>query len=242
MVLNEPVGFAQKRPMPVNGQPWCLRAAFRCPRSGARALALLAALSGLAVVMPGCTTGDPRDPQSTAAATSSTYASPSMPAKLAPVVVDGGTNSALPPASPPQRISYPAAGIDVSVLPLTPSTDETATGSLVPPMTMDAYWLTAYGQPGSGSLNTTYIVGHSWQTADAPFNRLSSRSAIGDELSVRTMTGTVKYKVQSVTTHDKATLRTSDVWNKVPGRLVLISCYTKDVQGTNLIVTAMPVP
>ncbi|WP_254788476.1 class F sortase [Arthrobacter sp. ok909] len=165
-----------------------------------------------------------------------------MPAKLAPVVVDGGTNSALPPASPPQRISYPAAGIDVSVLPLTPSTDETATGSLVPPMTMDAYWLTAYGQPGSGSLNTTYIVGHSWQTADAPFNRLSSRSAIGDELSVRTMTGTVKYKVQSVTTHDKATLRTSDVWNKVPGRLVLISCYTKDVQGTNLIVTAMPVP
>ncbi|WP_344365424.1 class F sortase [Arthrobacter humicola] len=174
--------------------------------------------------------------------TSSTPGSPSVPANLAPEVVDGGTNSALPPASPPQRISYPGAGIDVSVLPLTPSAEELAAGSLVPPMTMDAYWLTAYGQPGSGSLNTTYIVGHSWQTAEAPFNRLSSRSAIGDELSVRTMTGTVKYKVQSVTTHDKDTLRTSDGWNKVSGRLVLISCYTEDIRGKNVVVMAMPVP
>ncbi|WCI08729.1 class F sortase [Arthrobacter sp. OVS8] len=128
------------------------------------------------------------------------------------------------------------------MLPLTPSAGELGAGSLVPPTTMDAYWLTNYGQPGSGSSNTTYIAGHSWENAEAPFNRLSSQSVIGDELSVSTATGTVNYKVQSVTTHDKDTLRSSNVWNIVPGQLVLISCYTEDILGKNVIVTAMPSP
>lgn len=110
----------------------------------------------------------------------------------------------------------------------------------MPPATLDAYWLTPYGQPGSGSRNTTYIVAHSWEGTDAPFNRISSHSAPGDEVIIGTAAGTVKYRVQSVTTHDKNTLRTSDVWRILPGQLVLISCYTEDIWGKNVIVTALP--
>jgi LPXTG-site transpeptidase (sortase) family protein len=107
---------------------------------------------------------------------------------------------------------------------------------------MEAYWLTTYGYPGSGSRDTTYIVGHSWENADAPFNRLSNHATVGDELSVTMASVVVRYKVQSVNTHDKDTLRTSDVWDAVPGRLVLISCYTEDIWGKNVIVTASPFP
>jgi LPXTG-site transpeptidase (sortase) family protein len=208
------------------------------PRSGIKALVLFTLLAG---GLPGCAPGSPHEPPPVAAASSSALP-PSLPADVAQGVVGEATQSpSVPPlASPPQWISYPAAGIELAVLPLTPSADELAAGALVPPMTMDAYWLTNYGQPGSDSNNTTYIVGHSWDKADAPFNRLSNQSAVGDELSVGTATGTIKYRVQSVTTHSKNTLRTSDVWNKAPGRLILISCYTDDIWGKNVVVTAVP--
>lgn len=202
----------------------------------------LVLLAGLAGVLPGCTTGSTPEPPSRTIAASSTLQPPSASPRVAPGVVGEATQTpSIPPlASPPRWISYPAARIDVPVLALTPSTEELAAGSLVPPMTMDAYWLTNYGQPGSGSNNTTYIVGHSWEKADAPFNGLSNQSAVGDELSVGTATGTIKYTVQSVTTHNKDTLRTSDVWNKAPGRLILISCYTDDIWGKNVVVMAVP--
>ena len=48
------------------------------------------------------------------------------------------------------------------------------------------------------------------------------------------------YVVESVTTHDKDTLKTSDIWDIVPHRVVLISCYTEDLWGKNVIVTAVP--
>lgn len=179
--------------------------------------------------------------QPAAATPSSPPPAPSLPAPL-PAGAKGtvpGSN-VFPEASPPQRISYPAAEIELPVLPLTPSPKELDAGLLVPPVTRDAYWLTPYGQPGSGSRNTTYIVAHSWEDAEAPFNRLSSHSAPGDALSISTATGTVRYRVESITTHDKNTLRNSDVWRIVPGRLVLISCYTEDLWGKNVIVTAVP--
>lgn len=205
---------------------------------------LLVLLGGLAGSLLGCSPCDLRGTQTATEVTLPATESPAIPSRLTPAYRDEGAHrsSALPPASAPQWISYPAAGIDLSVVPLTPSADDLADGSLVPPMTTDAFWLTPYGQPGSGSDNTAYIIGHSWENGEAPFNRLSSHSAVGDELSVSTATGRVNYKVQTVTTHDKNTLRTSDVWNRVSGRLVLISCYAEDIWGKNVIVTAMPVP
>lgn len=145
-----------------------------------------------------------------------------------------------PPTAAPQRISVPAAGIDVAVLPLTPTSGDLASQSIVPPFTEDGYWLTSYGKPGAGSQNTTYITGHSWSDREAPFDRLSTHTEVGDRITVTTGTGKLTYIVDSITTHNKDTLRTSDIWNIVPNRLVLISCYTEDPWGKNVVVTATP--
>ncbi|HSN36718.1 MAG TPA: sortase [Arthrobacter sp.] len=145
-----------------------------------------------------------------------------------------------PAASVPQRITYPAAAMDVVVHPLEPENSATEIRSIVPPETMDGYWLTPFGTPGVGSENTTYIIGHSWEGLDAPFNHLSSAAAPGDTLTVATETGALGYVVESVTTYTKATLKDSPVWDAVPNRLVLISCYTEDPWGKNVVVVATP--
>ncbi|PNH85467.1 class F sortase [Arthrobacter sp. AFG20] len=159
--------------------------------------------------------------------------SPSTPAARKPL---------RPLAAAPTAVSIEAADLNVRVLPLTPSADEMASESLVPPLTLDAYWLTSYGVPGTGSTNTTYIVGHSWDGRDAPFNHLSNKSLVGKAVTVTTATGTLKYVVDSVTTHDKNTLKDSDIWDVVPNRVVLISCYTEDPWGKNVVVAASPAP
>ncbi len=143
-------------------------------------------------------------------------------------------------ASSPQRITYPAAGMDVVVHPLAPENSATESRSIVPPETMDGYWLTPFGAPGVGSENTTYVIGHSWEGLDAPFNHLSSAAAPGQEFTVATETGVLRYAVDSVTTYSKSTLKDSPVWDAVPNRLVLISCYTEDPWGKNVVVVATP--
>ncbi|MDI3211858.1 class F sortase [Arthrobacter sp. AL12] len=146
----------------------------------------------------------------------------------------------VPAASAPQRITYPAAGMDVLVHPLEPENGAAESRSIVPPETMDGYWLTPFGTPGAGSENTTYVIGHSWEGLDAPFNHLSSAAAPGDTLTVATGTGALSYVVDSVTTYTKSTLKDSPVWDAVPNRLVLISCYTEDPWGKNVVVVATP--
>jgi hypothetical protein len=145
-----------------------------------------------------------------------------------------------PAAAAPTRITVEAAGIDVAVLPLTPTGADVESQSIVPPFTDDGYWLTSYGAPGAGSANTTYITGHSWEGREAPFDRFSTDTEVGDRITVATETGTLSYTVDAITTHDKDTLKTSDIWNIVPNRLVIISCYTEDPWGKNVVVTATP--
>lgn len=146
---------------------------------------------------------------------------------------------ALPAAAAPLRIRYPGADFDVPVHPLTP--DRRAT-TIEPPPTKDGYWLSPYGSPGKGSTNTTYVIGHSWDGADAPFNHLSSQAAKGDRFAVDTASGTITYRVESITTYRKASLKDSPIWDVVPNRLVLISCYTQDLWGKNVVVIASPAP
>lgn len=205
----------------------------------------LVAAAGLAIavsVMPPESAGAPTAATTTTAAPSlSASAAPSAiaptpaPVVAAPPSVDPG-----PAAAQPTGLSFPAAGIDMAVLPLTPSEEDLSSQSLVPPLTVDAYWITSYGVPGAGSVNTTYIAGHSWDGKDAPFNRLSDESLVGQEFTLATQTGSMTYVVDSVITHDKDTLKDSDIWNIVPNRVVLISCYTEDPWGKNVVVTAMP--
>ena len=49
------------------------------------------------------------------------------------------------------------AGFDVTVLPLTPGEQELATELLVPPDTLDGYWLTPYGMPGDDEALRQYV-------------------------------------------------------------------------------------
>ena len=152
-----------------------------------------------------------------------------------------GLPANFPAAAAPTRIVYPAAGLDVVIHPLSPSQDELNSQAIVPPITMDGYWVTNFGTPGIGSTNTTYILGHSWEDRDAPFNRLSSRSTPGDIFEATTAAGTIRYRVDSVDTYGKATLKDSPIWSAVPNRLVLISCYAEDLWGKNVVVVASPV-
>ncbi|MCX2750082.1 sortase [Arthrobacter sp. MI7-26] len=140
--------------------------------------------------------------------------------------------------SPPLHITYPGVGMDQDVLPLTPAQGTQA--SIVPPMTVDAYWLTPYGSPGS--TDTTYIVGHSWEGRDSAFNHLSTVAHPGDHLTLTTAAGQENYTVKTVSTENKNTLKDSPIWDKVPNRLVLVSCYAADLWGTNIIITADQTP
>ena len=126
---------------------------------------------------------------------------------------------------------YPAAGLDVVIHPLSPTPEELESQAIVPPITVDGYWVSDFGTPGDGSTNTTYILGHSWEGRDAPFNRLSAASAPGDLFEATTASGTMRYRVDSVDTYVKASLKDSPIWTAVPNRLVLISCYTEDPWG-----------
>jgi hypothetical protein len=146
----------------------------------------------------------------------------------------------LPAASAPLHLRIDSAEIDLAVLPLEPTKSDLASQSIVPPYTFDAYWLANLGKPGRGSDNTVYITGHSWEDREAPFDRLSTHVGTGDRIILTTRTGKLEYTVESVTTHNKDTLKDSDIWNIVPNRLVLISCYTEDPWGKNVIVTARP--
>lgn len=176
------------------------------------------------------------DPQSTSSGTSGGLlpAGESTPPAVPEPEAQG------PAASVPQRITYAAAGMDVAVHPLAPDSGTAESRNIVPPETMDGYWLTPFGTPGAGSGNTTYVVGHSWEGLDAPFNHLSSAATPGDEFTVATETGVLRYTVDSVTTYTKSTLKDSPVWDAVPNRLVLISCYTEDPWGKNVVVVATP--
>lgn len=140
-----------------------------------------------------------------------------------------------PQGSAPLHITYPGIGMDQEILPLTPQ-DLGPQTTIVPPMTTDAYWLTPYGSPGS--TDTTYIVGHSWEGLDPAFNRLSSQAKPGDRIVVATAAGPATYTVTTISTEDKYTLRDSPIWDRVPNRLIVVSCYTADLRGTNIIVTA----
>lgn len=187
--------------------------------------------SGHAIASPaaGIRSPEPAPATATAAATAATES----PATSAP-------EPALPEASQPRRIRYPSAGFDVPVHPLELDSAAQSSQTIVPPATKDGYWLTPFGIPGKGSANTTYVIGHSWDGAEAPFNHLSSAAAVGDRFEVDTDTGTITYQVDNITTYVKSSLKDSPIWEIVPNRLVLISCYTEDPWGKNVVVTASP--
>jgi hypothetical protein len=179
------------------------------------------------------------EPAPAALPTPETHGMEALDSAPAPIAV-GAPADALPPAAGPVRVRYAAAGFDVPIHALDLDAEAQASQTIEPPATKDGYWLTAFGIPGQESENTTYVIGHSWEGADAPFNHLSSAAAVGDGFEVDTATGTIPYKVDGVTTYLKSSLKDSPIWSIVPNRLVLISCFTEDPWGKNVVITAAP--
>lgn len=198
---------------------------------GAAAVALFicALVVGVGLAIPQSTAPGGSAVQETA--TAQAVAPPSVPqTAVSPV-----------PVAAPVRLAYASLGVDMPIRTLTPTPQELAQRSLDPPLTKDAYWLSNYGRPGSGSTDTTFIISHRWIGEDAPFNRIGSGARPGDHFLVQTQAGTLEYAVDSVTDYDKATLFASPIWAAVPNRVVMITCDLDDPWGKNTVVTAEPV-
>lgn len=104
-----------------------------------------------------------------------------------------------------------------------------------------AYWISRYGQPGQGSTDTVYIVGHSMEGGGWQLNKLSYGVNVGDTVQLQTANGTVKYVVDNVFVTPKPTLGESAIWAPNPGHLYLISSFEGNIWNDNIVVSAAPV-
>ena len=188
-------------------------------------------------------------PRSTASAptTISTVAAP--PAEEPPPAEDAQpalptTGAALPTPSSDVHVVVPTLGMDLPVLPLTPRG-----GAINPPTLTAAYWIEPYGDPvgAAGEAdNTLYLAAHSTNTGRYGFDPLldsdgDSTLDAGDVVEVSTSGGTVAYTVERTQRYDKDELPdAAEVWEAVPGRLVLITCTQEDGGRSteNLVVVA----
>lgn len=157
---------------------------------------------------------------------------------------------ALAPVAPaePSRVTIPALSFDAPVTGL-PIGDATV---LDPPAADEVFWLSDFGLPGAGTDNTVFLIGHTSADGRAVFDPLINRAERttmalpGDEVLIDTANGTVAYEIIATERHDKTALATvANVWENVPGRLVIITCLfqaDRDVAPDNVVVFAQAVP
>ena len=196
----------------------------------ALAAAAVLALTGLLVLVAGLTAGRG------AAAPASVASAPSATASSAPRSEARGTETPSPVArytpTSDVRLVVPSLGIDLPLLPVTPSGD-----TIDPPLLTAGYWIEPYGAPvgdAAEATNTLYVAAHSAGYGGDGFDPLiagdgaGSTLAAGDVVEVRTPTGTVRYTVGSTRRYGKDELPDADeVWKVSPGRLVLITCFQR---------------
>jgi sortase (surface protein transpeptidase) len=130
------------------------------------------------------------------------------------------------------RLVIPSVGMDLPLLPMTPSG-----GTIDPPLLTAGYWIAPYGAPvgdAGEATNTLYVAAHSAGSGDDGFDPLiagpgaDGTLTAGDVVEVRTPTGTVRYTVRSTHRYGKDALPGADeVWEVVPGRLVLVTCFQR---------------
>jgi hypothetical protein len=194
----------------------------------ALAVAAVLALTGVLVLLAGLSPGRGEAALHPVAAAPST---PSGPREEAP-----GTTSPSPVArytpSSDVRLVIPSVGVDLPLLPMTPSG-----GTIDPPLLTAGYWIEPYGVPvgdAAEASNTLYVAAHSAGHGDDGFDPLiagdgaDSTLGSGDVVEVRTPSGTVRYSVQSTHRYGKDELPGADeVWEVSPGRLVLVTCFQR---------------
>ena len=210
---------------------------------GAGLLALW--VTGGTVVAMGLQGGEsaPAAPTSAASTPTAEATEAALPAEDAqPALPTAG--AALPTPSSDVHVVVPTLGMDLPVLPLTPRG-----GAINPPTLTAAYWIEPYGDPvgvAGEADNTLYLAAHSTNTGRYGFDPLidddgDSTLGAGDVVEVSTPGGTVAYTVERTERYDKDELAdAAEVWEAVPGRLVLITCTQEDGGRSteNLVVVA----
>jgi hypothetical protein len=208
-----------------------LRPARLTPRKAALAGAALLGVTGAAVLGVGLNAGH----RSAARA-----ADVPVPAVARTTTGPAGPSAADPTPTPvarytpssPVHLVIPAVGMDLPLLGLTPED-----GVINPPLLTAGYWIEPYGAPVAApdeAANTLYIAAHSAGRGHNGFDPLLTRdhtgSALGagDLVEVKTPEGTADYTVDHVQRYGKNELPgASEVWEAVPGRLVLITCFQR---------------
>jgi sortase (surface protein transpeptidase) len=211
-------------------------------RTAALAGAAVLGLGGAVLVGVGLSMAEPvvvavaEAPAPVAAPTASVAPSPAATPTPTPVARYTPSSSV--------HVAIPAVGLDLPVLPLSPHD-----GVIDPPLLTAAYFLEPYGHPvgaADRADNTLYLAAHSAGHGHDGFDPLltdehrDSALAAGDVVEVRTPDGTASYTVERTERVAKQALPTAaDVWEPVPGRLVLITCFQHRGKATeNLVVFA----
>lgn len=188
--------------------------------------AILAIVSLTATTACAHTRADSPAAESTvAAATPRTFRSEASPSGAVP-----STATAVPPtdsAGPPIRLLLPAAGLDAPI-----RADATPPGGVVDPVSYtDVAWLTAYGAPGSNATDTVYLAGHSSGEDVTVFDPLltpggTARDLAGEDVVVETDRSMIRYRIDGPARylHKEEIATDPEVWRRVPGRLLLITC------------------
>ena len=127
--------------------------------------------------------------------------------------------------------------------------EQIASRDFIPPQNPQGYWVDLFDMPGRDSTDLSLIAGHGCAgipecaVRDWQFSRLSDPTLVhvGTDVSVYTTNGRVCSQVTRVVAYDKydaagqATIFGHQGDTK-PGEIVLVACYTQDIEGKNIFV------
>jgi hypothetical protein len=142
----------------------------------------------------------------------------------------GPSRPAPPPvAGQPLTLSVPAVGLTTRI----GSMRRPGSGTIDPPTSSIAYWISSYGTAGPASTNTVYIAGHTCRgkchAVFSAFLNIPTSSTLvnkGDKVLVGTPEATYTYTVTDTALYEKTTLENqTELWKIIPGRLVLVTCF-----------------
>jgi sortase (surface protein transpeptidase) len=155
-----------------------------------------------------------------AAESASAPSTSTQPTVEAPVSVAGQITPAVPSALP-TGLSIPSLGLTTSVHEMKASECPV----LNPPTVDEAYWVGCRAKPGTDSDGTVFIIGHAVVGGQGVFKNLQ-HLAVDSDVIVTTPTGTLTYRVERTVVYAKfGEIQDSpEVMEKVPGRLVLVTC------------------
>ncbi len=137
----------------------------------------------------------------------------------------------------PRRVIIPALEVDASVLPI-----KAPGGELIPPSDPQQLGWWAGGALPGASRGSALVTGHTVHTGGGALDDLETLQR-GDEVTVRTDRGRIRYDVRRVVVYSKGRVAEDAQQlfsQEVPGRLVLVTC--EDWDGTqylsNVVVIA----